>query len=192
MAEKSSSKPENRINKHTEVSASELAAVLDVTSNHIYTLTNNGILQRTGRGRYLLSDSVCRYIENRLGKPVAEDDQRLDRAKREAEVRIKKAKAQVAELEAAELEGKLHRSEDVSAMTEELIYTIRGALLALPGRLAIDVIQAESAAAAADVIRGEVNHLMRELTQYRYDPQRYAERVRERMKWEGEGDSGDE
>lgn len=190
--EKSAKTTENKINSRTEVTVSELAAVLGLTSDSIYLMTRNGILQKTGRGRYLLADSVSRYLDHRLKKPVTEDEQQLEQQKREAEVRIKRAKAKVAELEVAELEGKLHRSEDVSAMTEDLIYTIRGALLALPGRLAIDVVQAENSAAAADVIRREVSHLMRELAQYRYDPQRYAERVRERMKWENEEDVGDE
>jgi len=167
-----------KINKSTEVTVSELAVVLDLSANRIYQMTTDGILQRTGRGRFLLADSVGRYIDFRTKEPVTEDEQQLEKAKQEAEVRIKRAKAR-----AAELEGKLHRSEDVAAMTEDLIYTIRGALLALPGRLAMDVKQAESSAAAADVIRAEVYKLMDELSGYQYDPQKYAERVRERMKW---------
>ena len=88
----------------------------------------------------------------------------------------------------------MHRSEDVAAMTEDLIYTIRGSLMALPGRLAVDVTAVQTAAEAADIIRTEVFMLMQELSQYRYDPQKYEERVRDRMKWEtgGEADSDDE
>ena len=95
---------------------------------------------------------------------------------------------------ADELQGKMHRSEDVAAMTEDLIYTIRGSLMALPGRLAVDVTAVQTAAEAADIIRTEVFMLMQELSQYRYDPQKYEERVRDRMKWEtgGEADSDDE
>lgn len=194
MSEKNTKNIE-KINKSTEVTVSELAVVLDLSANRIYQMTTDGILQRTGRGRFLLADSVGRYIDFRTKEPVTEDEQQLEKAKQEAEVRIKQAKARVAELEVDELEGKLHRSEDVASMTEDLIYTIRGALLALPGRLAMDVKQAESSAAAADVIRAEVYKLMDELSGYQYDPQKYAERVRERMKWEvesgGDGDDGE-
>lgn len=87
----------------------------------------------------------------------------------------------------------MHRSEDVAAMTEDLIYTIRGSLMALPGRLAVDVSNTQTAAEAADVIRKEVFKLMEELTQYRYDPKKYEERVRDRMKWETRsGDDDDD
>ena len=40
-------------------------------------------------------------------------------------------KATIAKLEAEELKGKMHRSEDVAAMTTDLIYAIRGAMMAL-------------------------------------------------------------
>ena len=88
----------------------------------------------------------------------------------------------------------MHRSEDVADMTEDLIYTVRGSLMALPGRLAVDVTSAQTAAEAAGIIRAEVFKVMQELSQYRYDPQKYEERVRDRMKWETEreADSDDE
>ena len=97
-------------------------------------------------------------------------------------------KATIAKLEAEELKGKMHRSEDVAAMTTDLIYAIRGAMMALPGRLAVDVASANSPAEAAEIIRREVNKAMRELSNYRYDPKKYEERVRERRAWEA--DSG--
>jgi len=66
--------------------------------------------------------------------------------------------------------------------------------MALPGRLAVDVVSAQTAAEAADIIRAEVFKVMQELSQYRYDPQKYEERVRDRMKWESDSevDSDDE
>ena len=97
-------------------------------------------------------------------------------------------KATIAKLEAEELKGKMHRSEDVAAMTTDLIYAIRGAMMALPGRLAVDVASANSPAEAAEIIRREVNKAMRELSNYRYDPKKYEERVRDRRAWEA--DSG--
>ena len=106
---------------------------------------------------------------------------------------MKASKAQIAKMEADELRGKMHRSEDVAAMTEDLIYTIRGSLMALPGRLAVDVATVTTPAEAAEIIRKEVHALMRELANYQYDPEKYEERVRERRKWEaGGGDVDDE
>lgn len=46
-------------------------------------------------------------------------------------------------------------------------------------------------AEASEVIRKEVNKVMRELAAYHYDPKKYEERVRERRDW-SERDSDDE
>ena len=102
--------------------------------------------------------------------------------------------AKIAELEAQELQGIMHRSEDVATLTEDLLYTIRDSLLALPGRLAVDVAATNTAAEAAEVIKREVFLVMKDLSSYNYDPEKYAERVRERMDWkaEHEGEDGDE
>ena len=76
-------------------------------------------------------------------------------------------------------------------MTADLIYTIRGALMAFPGRVAIDAAAITDAAEDAEYLRKEVNILCAQLAQYRYDPKAYEARVRERMSW-GEKDHEDD
>ncbi len=109
-----------------------------------------------------------------------------EKKKGTAELTIKQSKAIIAALEAKELQGKMHRSEDVAAMTEDLIYTIRGMLLALPGRLAVDCAGAKTPRAASEVVRREVVKVMEELSRYRYDSAKYEERVRERKRWDAD------
>lgn len=175
---------EAKISTDTEVGVTELAAVLGITARRVQQLSQDGTFVTVRRGKYGLADSVQRYI-NFLSKPtIDEEDAKLERAKRMSETQIKAAKATMAKLEADELKGKMHRSEDVAAMTEDLIYTIRGALNALPGRLAVDVATASSAAEAAEIIRKEVFKVMRELAGYHYDPRKYEERVRDRRSWD--------
>ena len=84
----------------------------------------------------------------------------------------------------------MHRSEDVAAMTEDLVYSIRNMLNALPGRLATDVAGTDNPAEAADIIRREINRMLRELANYHYDPEAYAARVNERRQWEGSSVGG--
>ena len=54
--------------------------------------------------------------------------------------------------------------------------------------------KAETAAEAAEIIKREVFLVMKDLSDYRYDPEKYAERVRERMDWQAEhgGEEDDE
>jgi len=181
----------DKISDVTEVSSTEVAAVLGLSVRRIQQMIQDGTLQTVRKGRLNLADAVRRYITF-LSKDMATadaEDLKIDKSKRSAEALLKASKAQIAKLEADELKGKMHRSDDVAAMTEDLIYTIRGALLALPGRVAVDV--SVSPAEAAEIIRKEVYKVMRELAGYRYDPEKYEELVRGRMNWENEKDDDD-
>ncbi|MGM9640368.1 MAG: hypothetical protein ACI3V3_03280 [Faecousia sp.] len=177
MAEKTSDK----ITNVTEANATELATVLGISASRVYQLAKDGIIANSRRGYYRLSDSVQQYIAFLVREKDANSQ---DQEKLKAETSIKKAKAIISVLEAQELQGKMHRSEDVAAMTEDLIYTIRGMLVALPGRLAVDVASVGTPAEAAELLRKEIFKVMAELSSYRYDPKKYEERVRDRRDWE--------
>ena len=77
----------------------------------------------------------------------------------------------------------MHRSEDVEAVMTDLVYNIRSMLVALPGRLAVDVTGAATPAEASEIIRTEVYKILTELAGYKYDPEVYARRVRDREGW---------
>ena len=178
-----------KITVDTEVSTTELAVVLGVTARRVQQLAQDGTLPTIRKGRFLLADSVQRFNRFSSAAPVDEEDQKLEKTRRRSEVQIKASKAMVAKLEAEELKGIMHRAEDVAAATEDLVYTIRGALMALPGRLAVDVAACSTPAEASEVIRRETHKVMRELAGYHYDPKKYEERVRERRDWmERDGD----
>lgn len=178
----------------------ELANLFALTGQWINQLTRDGILKRrdTPAGkRYNVVESTRAYVQYLRDKAAgrearcASDDKELQ--KLAAEIRIKEAKADMAELESEELRGKMHRSEDVAALTEDLMFTVRDSLLALPGRLAMDVAAVETAAEAADIIRREICAVMKGLSDYKYDPAKYAERVRARLKWDiSESDEEDD
>ena len=176
-----------KITDETEVTTTELAAVLGVTARRVQQLAQDGTVPTCCKGHFLLADSVQRYIKLQSDGGMTETERetakKLEAMRRQSEATMKASKATIAKLEAEELKGTMHRSEDVAAMTEDLIYTIRGALLALPGRLAVDAVAAATPAEAAEIIRKEVHKIMRELATYRYDPKKYDERVRERMDW---------
>ncbi len=184
---------EARITPDTEVSTTELACVLGITGRRVRQLAEDGQLERTGKGVFNLAASVQRYIAGQSRPTTSEEEAKMEKGKRQAEVTLKAAKAEMARLEMKELQGKMHRAEDVKAMTEDLVYTTRSALMALPGRLAVDVCAAQTAAEASEIIRREVALVMRELASYRYDPKKYEERVRERRSWDtGQGRDDDD
>lgn len=171
----------------------DLASLFGLTGQWINQLTRDGVLKKrdTPAGkRYNVVESTRSYVQYLRDKAAGRGEKGIPESKElekfEAEVRIKQAKAQIAELEAQELQGIMHRSEDVAALTEDLLYAVRDSLLALPGRLAVDAAGAATAAEAAEIIKREVYLVMGELSSYTYDPKKYAERVRERMDWQAE------
>lgn len=180
-----------KITADTVVSSSELAVLFGRTTRRIQQLTQDGILSTDSKGKYNLKDAIEAWVEQNSGDSGDE----LTRAKADRalhEVRLKKAKADMEELRAKELSGTMHRAEDVRAITEDMIFAIRSALNALPGRVSVDVHACGSAAEVSALLTKEVHKIMKELAGYRYDPEKYAERVREREKWLAEYGPEDE
>ena len=170
-----------KITDETVVGATELATVLGITARRVQQLAQDGTFHAVSRGKYSLSGCVRKYIALQAKPKTDADTANAERRKVVSEADLKEAKAKMAKLQAEELEGNMHRSEDVQAMTEDLIYAIRGAVNALPGRLAVDVAACKTAAEAAEVIKKECHKVLRELADYRYDPVKYEERVRARL-----------
>ncbi len=174
-------------------STAVLANLFDITAQWVGELTRNGILRKheTEVGpRYNVVEATRAYVKYLREKAAGRSDKddaasEKEQQKLAAEVRIKEARADYAELELAELRGEMHRSEDVEAMTQQLVFTIRGMLVALPGRLAVDVAGVSDAAEASVLIRREVNAVLEELSNFKYDPAAYEKLVNERQKWTG-------
>ena len=165
------------------VTTTQLAAVLGITNRRVQQLTQDGVLTTVSRGKFVLGDAVQAYnastARGGLTKEEAAEAKKLDHIKQKAEA----TKAKIAQAEAKELSGQMHRSEDVAAMTSELIYTVRGALMALPSRVAINAAALSDPAEVAEYMRGEVNQIAEEIAMFRYDPAKYEARVRERKAW---------
>ena len=180
MAEKS---------EKTRVGSSTIAYYFGMTAKNVQLLTKNGIIPGEKVGNYYkydLDETIQTYIQyltkKAHGREAASSESSKGR-KEEAEADLKRVKADIAALQLKELEGKMHRSEDVEAVITDLVYLIRSMLIALPGRLAVDAAQAQTAAEASVFIRKEVYKILEELADYQYDPEEFAKRVREREGW---------
>ena len=173
-----------------------IANLFGVTTRRVQQLAKDGIITATkdkGVNKYDLPVVVKQYIRHLSEKVQGRESKHnseLDNQKLGAEIRIKESKARLAELQLQELEGKMHRSEDVEAMTTDLVFVIRGMLAALPGRLAVDLAGLDNPPEVSERIRLEVNDILQQLAKYRYDPAEYKRRAREREGWQGMEDDG--
>ena len=173
----------------------ELAYVLGITSGRVSQLDAEDVFQRreigNGEQKYELAECVQSYIV-KVVQNISTEDVKTRTEKAKAEADIKKAKAVIADLEAQELQGKMHRAEDVVEIFQNMLYEIRSMIMSLPGQLATDVANAENAAEAAAIIRTATNQLLMDMSKYKYDPKVFEERVRERQKWTTEAKEEDD
>lgn len=101
-----------------------LAAVLGVAPSTINKFAANGQFRKAGPGRFALAECVQAYVEMKAGK-VPQGDV----------ARRQKADADLAELKAANLAGKLLDALEVEREWSATCRDLRAAILAMPGRL---------------------------------------------------------
>lgn len=174
-----------------------IAQIFGVSTRRVEQLKTEGIIRGQGKPtKYDLFPTIKAYIkylsDKANGREKKETDSQLETEKLSAEKRIKSAKAEMAELELQELKGELHRASDVEAITTDHVLYMRSMLMAMPGKLAVDVAAMSSAAECAERIKQEVYTVLNNLADYRYDPDEYKRRVRERNGWNERADDSDE
>lgn len=174
------------VNADSEVKTTALAGILGISGRRVQQLAQDDILRPVRKGWFALGDSVHKYLAflDRTQRQETEAERKRALERSEADVAWKKARADIAKMEAEELAGKMHRAEDVQAMTEQLIYAMRGALTALPGRCGKELAEADGVRECIIILQREVNAAMNELQNFRYDPEGYKRLVRDRKNWE--------
>ena len=177
-------------------SAAVIAKIFGITTRRIEQLKAEGIIKGQGRPtKYDLLPTIQAYIrylsDKANGREKKQTTAELEEAKLRAEVEIKQAKAKAAQMELKELQGKMHRAEDVEAIMTDHVFFLRSMLMAMPGKLAVDLSGTHTAAEQADRVKGEVYYILENLAGYRYDPEEYRKRVTERQGWDNATDGKD-
>lgn len=165
-----------------------IAKIFGVSTRRVEQLKTEGVIKGQGKPtKYDLLPTIQAYIrylsDKANGREKKETTAELEEAKLRAEVDIKEAKAKAAQMELKELQGKMHRAEDVEAITTDHVLFLRSMLMAMPGKLAVDLAGTHTATEQADRVKREVYYLLERLAEYRYDPEEYRARVRERQGW---------
>ena len=174
--------------------ADVIARLFGKTVRRIQQLTQDGILptEATPSGRrYDLLPTVARYVKYLDGlaekKQPESITQKLE-AKLDAEIQYKKAKADKAKLELDELKGIMHQSADIEKLTNELVFAVRSMLLALPGRVAMDLAAINTAPEVSQYMSRHTAVLLDELATHEYNPDAYKQLVRDREGWQADHD----
>lgn len=176
------------------VKTADIVAATGKTTSWIRDITARGIIKETKTKHGALYDftqtmrAYCASLESRRSD---EDTADVELKRKKAEAKLKESKAVIAEMQAKEFQGKMHRSEDVQKMTADLLYFVRGGLVALAGRCATDCAASSEPAEVQKIIEHEVHEILKDLSEYKYDPKRYDELVRQRTNRELDADFED-
>ncbi len=170
-----------------------IAKIFGVSTRRVEQLKAEGVIKGQGRPtKYDLLPTIQAYIrylsDKANGRAKKETTAELEESKLRAEVDIKEAKAAAARLELAELQGTMHRAEDVESITADHVLAIRSMLMAMPGKLAVDLSNLHTAPEMAERVKRECYFILEQLADYEYDPNEYRQRVMERQGWEHQDD----
>jgi hypothetical protein len=174
------------VNEENLITSRALGTLLSLTSERVRQLEDEGVFRsksKSGKKYFDLTPSVQAYVQHLKEKIAGSGDALTEEQTALADLRYKTARAGKMELELKELQGTMHRAEDVELITGDVIAKIRAEFLALPGRLAKDTAEAKTAKAASAIIKSAVDEVLNNTAAYRYDENSYKKLVREREKW---------
>lgn len=145
-----------------EVSTTTLAEMLGFSPQYTAELVKEGVLVKTGRGRFVIRDSVRNFVSKLKGERKAGGANgggyEADKARK------MKADADLAEIEVAKAAGKLIEERTQGRTWANAIVTTKSKLLALAPRLGPQTVIAASAKDATDLIEREMRSALEELT----------------------------
>lgn len=161
------------------VNTAELAGILELQDRQVRRLVERGVItaDKDGSGHYRYDpvqaqEEYAAHLGELEGSLTSIREQ-ID----EAESRIKRATADIKELELAEMRGEYHREEFVEEFVLDYIFAERAAVMALPGKLAPTLANKSDVSEVEEIIRREIDTILDDLKQYEYRPEYFAERL---------------
>lgn len=154
------------------VPATTMAKIIGVTDRQIRNLADEGILIKTGHGKYNLVESLRNYIvmlktSKEISKKSTDYDLDEEKAKHE------RLKIQKTEIELQVTRGQLHEAEDVEQVMTDMITYFRTKVMGLPSKLAPQLVNMHKAGDIENVLADECRLALNELAGY--DPSLFFE-----------------
>lgn len=149
------------------VSSTVLADLFGLTTRRIRMLADEGVIQKTSRGRYNLQENIKNYIvylkTSQDLKEKSVDDKLDPDIERALLTRIQREKL---ELEIAAMKGQMHFSDDVKRVMNDMLANFRAKLIALPSKIAPRLIARNDISEVQKMIQQELFEVLQELSNY--------------------------
>lgn len=174
------------------VPASALAKLFDLTAQRIHQLAADGVLVKAGRGQFELWASTRAYIRYLRERPANQHGSgRAPDERDAAQVRLTKAKAEIAEMNAARMRGESLASEAVERFVGGMVMDAKVKLEAFAHKLSGQLEGADTLPKRHAIIDGAVTDVLNELSKFdlRLIVDDYVATHRELVEAEAEADS---
>lgn len=150
------------------VSPKVLADTLGITDRQIRNLAEQGIVEKTDKGRYLFKSSVKAYIT--LLKVAQRSKEEKERFGDSLDLEEEKAKHEVLKREITEIrlqliKGNVHRAEDVERVITDMFIKFRSKMQAMPAKLA-KRLENKGSLEIQEALREEIGDALNELADY--------------------------
>lgn len=148
-----------------------IAKLLDLSERRVQQLSREGVIPKADRGQYDLIGSVRGYVRYLRDQAVRAQAGAPDYASERA--RYIRARADLAEMEAAQRRGSLIAAEDIEAAWIAVLALLRTRLLALPDRLAPLAHEQTTVGNTRNLIRATIREVLDDLaeTHVQSDPE---------------------
>ena len=142
----------------------ELAKVIGLSERHLQRLSQEGIIKKNDKGKYLLYESIRSYI-NYL-KEIESTPQQLQEEKLKNEIEYLKTRDRKENIKIKILEADLHEASDVKREMNNIISGFKGQLQTIPYKLAPLVIGIDNLGEIQEIITNNINSVLLELSEY--------------------------
>jgi len=153
--------------KSPTVDVATLSKLFNLTTVWTQKLAKDGIIVKAERGKYELWPSIKGYIKHLQERRVNQWDNGDEKGDWNAErTRLTKAKADIAEMQAAILKGTVHEAKAVELVWTDHLLACRAKLLAMPKKLAPRLQEQEKLPTIEIEIETAITEALNELASY--------------------------
>ena len=150
-----------------------IAKLLDLSERRVQQLSREGVIPKATRGQYDLIGSVRGYVRYLRDQAVQAQAGAPDYAVERA--RFIRARADLAEMEAAQKRGSVIDAGDVEAAWIAVLALLRTRLLSLPDRLAPQVFEQTTVPDTRSLIRAAIREVLEDLAEPDVQTEAHAE-----------------
>lgn len=178
------------------VSSTVLSDLFGLTTRRIRMLADEGIIKKTSRGRYNLQENIKSYIVYIKANQDLKDknvDDELDPDRERA--LLTRRQREKLDIEIAEMRGKMHSSDDVERVMNDMLVNFKAKLISMPTKIAPILISRNDVSVIQELLQIEFFEVLQELSSY--DPsafysEKYIEVDEEELIEDGEGGEKEE